>query len=753
MSIAVSAEHLAIQASIRKWAAAVDPLATVRALEPGRPPHAEIATKDKTAGGAALGRAATSAGDAVPRLWADLADLGLFAIAVPEQCGGAGGDVLDLAVALEEVTAALVPGPVLSTLLAELVLAGQATRPAARRLLPLLAAGRASFAVGCGGLAAGCGELAVGCGGLAAERVAGGGLRVDGRIEAVAGAAEATHLLLAAGDTWFVVPGDRAGVRLSPRTPLDFSRSLADLELTGVLVAPGEVLADGLAGAVRVAAATLGAVEAAAVAGWCVRTATEYAKVRRQFGHAIGSFQAVKHLCAGMLCRSERATAMAWDAARAMSDAPQEAPLASAAAAALALDAAVENAKDCIQVLGGIGFTWEHDAHLYLRRAVALRQLLGGGAAWRRRGARLTLDGARRSLRIPVEAQVREAVRDRVREIAARPAPERRAALVEAGYLTPEWPAPYGLGAGAAEQLTIDQELAAAGVGRPDLAIAGWAVPTILRHGTDAQRERFAGPSLRGEITWCQLFSEPEAGSDLASLRTRAAPAEGGWRLSGQKVWTSRAGEADWGICLARTDPGAAKHRGLTYFLVAMRDPGVDVRPLREMTGRSMFNEVFLDGVFVPDDCVVGRPGDGWRLARGTLAFERVAMGRGSSLGEAVENLVATVRGTTDPAVLDQLGALVADGLAVSLLGVRSVLRRLHGTPADTESAVAKLVGVGHRQAVAEAALTLSGPLGAVAGPTTEQFLLTRCLSIAGGTTQILLTVVAERILGLPREG
>ena len=761
MSIAISAEQLAIQASIRKWASAAGPLATVRALEPGRPP-AEAATAQH---------------------WADLAGLGVFAIAVPEQYGGAGGDVVDLAAALEEVTAALVPGPILPTLLAELVLIGLADRPAAKRLLPELATGTASVAMSLNGGTldtrtpnmgnrdadtpdTGTGETrtpdpgardsgASEAGALTATRLSGGALCVRGRFGSLLGAG-ATHLLLAAGDTWFVIPADHPGVRLSPRTPLDFSRALAEVELTDVVVAPDAVLGDGLRDRVRDAAAMLGAVEAAAVAGWCLRTATEYAKVRRQFGHPIGSFQAVKHLCASMLCRAERCTALAWDAARAFGTAPGEAALAASAAAAIALDAAVDNAKDCIQVLGGIGFTWEHDAHLYLRRALAVRQLLGGGPVWRRRSATLALGGARRSLRIPVPTEVGDAVRTRVEEIAARPEHQHRAALAETGYLAPEWPAPYGLEAGPAEQLTIDEELARAGVQRPDLAIAGWAVPTILRHGTAAQRERFAGPSLRGEITWCQLFSEPEAGSDLASLRTRAQRVDGGWRLTGQKVWTSRAGQADWGICLARTDPAAAKHRGLSYFLVAMRDPGIDIRPLREITGRSMFNEVFLDDVFVPDECVVGEPGDGWRLARGTLEFERVAIGRGSSLGEGMEKLVATVRGgpqAEDPIVLDRLGALVADGLAVSLLGLRSVLHRLHGTPSAAESAVAKLVGVGQRQAIAEAALVWSGADGATAGAVAEQFLLTRCLSIAGGTTQILLTLVAERVLGLPREG
>src|SRR5439155_10213537 len=180
----------------------------------------------------------------------------------------------------------------------------------------------------------------------------------------------------------------------------------------------------------------------------------------------------------------------------------------------------------------------------------------------------------------------------------------------------------------------------------------------------------------RGEIEWCQLFSEPDAGSDLAALRTAASRVDGGWRLRGQKVWTSRAREADWAICLARTDPAAPKHEGITYFLVDMRSAGIEVRPLREITGDARFNEVFLDGVEVPDDCVVGEVNGGWRLARATLANERVAMSGGSSLGEAVERLLARVV-DPDPVTRERLGALVAQGAAGALVDFRATLRLL----------------------------------------------------------------------------
>jgi 3-oxochol-4-en-24-oyl-CoA dehydrogenase len=246
------------------------------------------------------------------------------------------------------------------------------------------------------------------------------------------------------------------------------------------------------------------------------------------------------------------------------------------------------------------------------------------------------------------------------------------------------------------------------------------------------------------EIAWCQLFSEPEAGSDLASLRTRAERADGGWRLTGQKVWTSLARQADWAICLARTDPDVPKHEGLTFFLVDMRAPGLDIRPLREITGRAVFNEVFLDDVFVPDDCVLGAPGDGWRIAMSTLATERTAMGAGPAVDEAVERLLAA-GGAADPVFAERTGVHVSGSLAAALLDVRAA-----------HPAIRKLIGTGHRQAVAETTLELLGPDGAAdAGPAGDaiyQFLLTRCLSIAGGTTQILLNQVGERVLGLPRE-
>ena len=337
-----------------------------------------------------------------------------------------------------------------------------------------------------------------------------------------------------------------------------------------------------------------------------------------------------------------------------------------------------------------------------------------------------------------------------MRRIAALSEHHRRTELAEAGLLAPHWPTPWGRSAGPLEQLVVDEELAAAGIDRPDLKIGAWAAPTVIAHGTEQQQERFVGPTLSGELTWCQLFSEPGAGSDLASLRTRAVRDEGGWRLTGQKVWTSLAREADWGICLARTDPEARPHAGITYFLLDMRSDGIEVRPLREMTGELMFNEVFLDDVFVPDECVVGEVDGGWRLARTTLANERVAMA-GTRLGDSVERALAVAEESRRP----EVGRAVALATAVKLLGTRATLRSLAGQEPGLESSVAKLVGVRSRQDSAELVVDLLGSRvltdDEVTRAALHELLLTRCLSIAGGTTQVLRNVAGERILGLPR--
>jgi hypothetical protein len=671
--------------------------------------------------------------DAWRPVFASLAELGLFGVAVAEDQGGAGGSIEDLCAMVEEAAKTLVPGPVATTALATVV---------------LCETGSSSELLG---------ELASG------ERFAGLALdadvrfdqetsRASGTVPWVLGAAPGGVLLLPADGNWVLVDTADDGVSVEPLQAADFSRPLARVVLTAAeATSLGEQPVANLA-------ATVLAAEAAGVTRWALDTAVAYAKVREQFGKPIGSFQAIKHLCAEMLCRAEQAEVAASDAARAAraageSDADQFA-IAAAVAASICIATAKANVKDCIQVLGGIGCTWEHDAHLYLRRAHSIGRFLGGAERWLRRVAALTRAGVRRRLGIDLSEveSLRPEIAAAVGEVAMLPEEKRQVALAEAGLQAPHWPAPYGRDASPAEQLLIDQELAAAGVVRPDLVIGWWAAPTILEHGTPEQIEQFVPATLRGEFLWCQLFSEPGAGSDLASLRTKAVRGEGGWLLTGQKVWTSAAHKARWGVCLARTDPNAPKHKGITYFLVDMRSPGIEIRPLREITGNALFNEVFLDNVFVPDEMVVGTVNDGWRLARTTLANERIAMATGTALGNPMEELLKVLAELDlDAADQDRLARLIVTAATGALLDQRIAQLAVGGQDPGAQSSVRKLIGVRYRQALAEYMMDVSEGGGLVDNRAVFDFLNTRCLTIAGGTEQILLTVAAERLLGLPR--
>jgi alkylation response protein AidB-like acyl-CoA dehydrogenase len=563
---------------------------------------------------------------------------------------------------------------------------------------------------------------------------------------------------------------DAGDVAVTPLDGMDLTRPVARVSASKVPAPAGRVLSGLSPDLVRGLAATLFAAEACGLAGWAVDTAASYAKIRQQFGRPIGQFQAVKHRCAWMLTAAEQAAAVAWDAARACpetagaDDAGRD--FAAAAAATVAVDAAVSCTHECIQVLGGIGYTWEHDAQLYYRRALSLRALVGTAAAWATRAGRLALDGATRplSVELPDEAAaVRAQVRDDLAAIAAAPKAEQAERLASGGWVTPHLPAPWGRDASPLEQLVIAEELQAAGLRTPGLGIGAWVVPALVQYGTPEQQQRFLPATLSGATVWCQLFSEPGAGSDLASLTTRAqravkgdGEAGGGWRLSGQKVWTSLAKHAAWAICIARTDPDVPRHDGITYFLVDMASPGITVRPLKEMTGDSLFNEVFLDDVFVPDEQVVGAVNGGWKVARTTLANERVSLSQSWTFGCGAADLLEVVSGlgeTPDAALLERTGRLVSEGHAIDLLGVRATLKRLSGTEPGATGSVRKVLGMRYAQRIADECWALSGAEGAVYGTRwSRAVLFTRALTIGGGTTDVQLNIIGERLLDLPRD-
>ena len=723
MSIATTPDQTEIQSSIKAWAKSADPVATVRVQE--EDPEAWKA------------------------VWPRLAELGLFGVAIAEEHGGAGAEIVDLACMLETAAAHMAPGPVLSTALTG-VLVSRAGGAVAQALGETLAEGGLPVGV-CLGIGTatldGSGEV-TGDPGIAYGGTPGGGLLLPVEIDG------ATR--------WALLEAGTAGVTVTPSTPYDISASIGRVRLEGVTIPADRILEGITTEHVHQLFVTLAAAEAAGVADYTLATAVDYAKIREQFGRTIGSFQSIKHLAADMLCRTEQVRALAWDAAVAaedLTDSDSELPVAAAVAGALAFDNAVRNSQDCIQILGGIGFTFEHEAHFYMRRASALRQIIGGSARWRRSLAELTLAGRRRHLDIDLSEidgldAKREEIRALVAKVAAVEGDERKQALADTGLFMPHLPEPWGLGAGPAEQLLIDSELESAGVTRHDITIGGWAVPTILQAAPE-HADLLVPGTMAGKIRWCQLFSEPGAGSDLAALRTTAEKVDGGWKLNGQKVWTSLAREADWAMCLARTDSGAPKHKGITYFLVDMRSEGIRTRPLREITGEALFNEVYLEDLFVPDEFQIGTVNDGWKIARTTLANERVAMGGGSSLGDAAEEIIGLINAagvSGDALVLDEFGKHVADGVVGNLLDLRTALRSLAGSGPGAESSVRKIVGVRHRQDIAEFGLELTGTGGVEFTEQGRKFLMVRCLSIAGGTEQVLLNVVGERILGLPRD-
>jgi alkylation response protein AidB-like acyl-CoA dehydrogenase len=348
----------------------------------------------------------------------------------------------------------------------------------------------------------------------------------------------------------------------------------------------------------------------------------------------------------------------------------------------------------------------------------------------------------------------------------AHPSPTGRQ-LAEAGYVAPHWPSPWGHDADPVHQLTIDDELRRAGVRRPMNPIGiGWAGPTILHAGTDAQRDRYLMPLLAGDELWCQLFSEPNAGSDLAALTTRAFRDGDTYVVQGQKIWTSLAQHARFGILIARTDPDATKHRGISYFICPMDTPGVEVRPITEMTGVQLFNEVFFDDVRIPAENLVGLENEGWSLAKVTLANERVSLSSEGALwgrGPSAHDLIDLVRkngGAADPLVRQRVAALYIEAEVLRLIRLRSLTAQVRGEPPGPEASVRKVLADEHGQRImglakdlagTDGLLTGSGPFGR-AGEWDYGFLFAPALTIGGGTAEVQRNIIGERALGLPHD-
>lgn len=707
--------------------------------------HTELASVAKrfvNSQGKALAREATDGSvDRVGGMWSGMASQGWPGLHLDESYGGLGYGIAELGVVLAELGRVVAPVPLAATTVVSALIAQAGDDDQRSRYLPGLADGSrtAAFSLGVEAMVS-----------TAPMR------SLSGVAPAVIGGRDAHLVAVVIDEDVVLIDTGIAEVVTTATDPLDNTLGIVRLQIDGLVIDDPQVIR-GAARRMRALALTLYAADALGNAEATLQASVAYAKTREQFGRPIGSFQAVKHHCANMAVKTELATAAVWDACRAdVSGIDFE--MAAVAGAAIAFDAAIHNAQLNIQIHGGMGFTWEHDAHIFLRRAVALAQLLGPLAALQDAVYRMSTEGIERhyAVALPPEAErFRAEVRDFADEYRKLDSRSARELAVRTGYIAPHWPVPHGRAAGPIEQLVIDQELD--DLKLPNLGIGGWILQTVLQHGSAGQIQRWLGPGLMGEQVWCQLFSEPDAGSDAAAIRTRGVKVDGGWSITGLKIWTSGAEGAHRGLATVRTDAQASKRGGLTTMVLDMQAQGVSVRPLREMTGLAMFNEVFLDSVFVPDEDVLGPVGAGWEVARATLGNERVTIGGGAYRGITASELIPALSSSSyagDRGMQRRIGALIADEHAMHLLGLRRDARALANAERGNEGNVAKLLSAEHAQRVSELAVEFHGAAVAVgdAPRVTFEYLFDRCLTIGGGTSEISRNVIAERLLGLPRD-
>lgn len=728
MPIAITPEHQDLADSVRSFVARVAPSEVLHAaLET---PSTELVNP--------------------PPYWQAASEQGLQGVHLAESVGGQGFGILELAIVLAEFGHGAVPGPFVPSAIASALIA--AHDPDAK-VLAELASGAAigAYALDSGLTATRQGDVLV----------------IRGEVRAVPAAAQASILVLPvaidSGEEWVVLRSDQLEIR--PVRSIDPLRPVADVCANAVEVGDDVVLADLSMTKAHALMTTLLSAEAVGVARWATETASAYAKIREQFGRPIGQFQAIKHKCAEMIADTERATAAVWDAARALDETGEDTHVAFAAAVAatLAPAAAQRCTQDCIQVHGGIGFTWEHDTNVYYRRALLLAACFGRASEYPQRVVDTATTTGMRAVDIdldPDTEKLRAEIRAEVAAFKEMDREARKVAIAEAGWVLPYLPKPWGRASSPVEQVIIAQEFTAGRVKRPQVGIAAWIIPSIVAFGTEEQQQRFLPPTFRGEMVWCQLFSEPGAGSDLAGLSTKATKVDGGWRITGQKIWTTAAQFSQWGALLARSDPNAPKHQGITYFLLDMKSEGVTVKPLRELTGQEFFNTVYIDDVFVPDEYVLGEVNRGWEVSRNTLTAERVSIG-GSDLNflASLPQFVEFVRdGHFDQVARHRAGQLIAEGHAAKVLNLRSTLLTLAGGDAMPSAAISKLLSMRTGQGYAEFAVSSFGTDAVIADPNTPQgkwgeFLLSsRATTIYGGTSEVQLNIIAERLLGLPRD-
>ena len=748
-----------------------------------------------------------------PAVWQRLCgDLALAGVHIPERYGGQGFTAEELAIVVEEMGRALLCAPYFSSavLAATAILyAGRETDKA--ELLPAIAAGErlAALAVTepAGHWDTSSIETTVSHGRLSGAK----SFVVDGHTaEVLVVAARRPGSHGADGLSLYVVDAAADGVSRRLLTTVDATRKLARIDFDQVearLVGDEGTAGPALKRTLDLATVAL-ANEMVGGAAALLESAVDYANMRVQFGRAIGSFQAIKHRCADLLLTVELAKSAAYQAAHAAAEDDADLPALASLAKAAASDAYMRAARDCIQIHGGIGFTWDNDTHLWYKRAKSSEALLGDAAFHRehlmqnwRVPAPTTPQADTPLSTAPDDDADTAAIRGEVRDwLALNWNPDAslvdwRGKLADSGWGMPTWPKQwFGRNLPQALAPAVDAEFArinAVGVAKTGIRLL--AAATLLEHGNDAQKANHLRRILTGEDTWCQLFSEPGSGSDLAGATTRADFDGSNWIVNGQKVWTTSAHHADYGLLLARTDWDSPKHQGLSYFIVGMRQPGVEVRPLKQMNGHASFNQVFFTDAVIPPENQIGKTGEGWQVAITTLAHER--RGADGLRGQARErdlpgriyteerqeiatvmepykwypqragrvDLVVDQANATgrmdDPVVRQEIAKLLTMARSAEWTARRARAAQEQGRPQGPEGSLGKLASSNvARQAnhvhtmIAGADAMLSGEDGPLDGLIAEVLVSVPATSIAGGTDEIQRNIIAERVLGMPRE-
>jgi alkylation response protein AidB-like acyl-CoA dehydrogenase len=740
-------------------------------------------------------RASLDGGPAIDtETWKSLVDLGVVALSASETIGGPGAQVIDEVLVAEQLGAAAAAVPVACVSAAATVLNALSGDPARALASSIFAEGRPVL-------------LAVSARkgmrlGVTAQRHRDQWTLTGEITDVLEGAAAATLLVRADatdGPAYFAVEASAAADQPS----LDQGQRLARLSLeASPATFVGRPADDGsLTASVLARVRLLLAAQALGAAARTLAVTVTYARQRVAFGQPIGRFQAIKHPLAEMLVMVENARSAVYNAAWSL-DAGNVSQREVLMAKAVATENAVKVVHQSIQSHGGIGFTWEHELHLLLRRSKAAELALGQpDELFQQIGADLVAEQITSGLRsrpalnvVAADNAFREELRGWLDENLPagwgtqafrmpRGADERREFLrdmqrtfASGNWAGIHWPKEHGgRAATLAQQVIYNAELVGRGIpqmpGHRGLTIVG---PTLIEHGTAAQRERFLLRIRNGADLWAGGFSEPEAGSDLASLRTRGVIKGDSVVVNGQKIWTSSAHWCNWIYTLVRTDPAAAKHEGISVVAIPLDAPGITVRPIRQMNGPSHFNEVFFEDVEVPVENIVGPVNEGWRVNRTTLSHEHFTLFIGSqaryrrSLDDIIDlartapwNTDGPAARSSDPHVQARLGRAWCTSQLIMINGLRNVARVESGHAPGAEGSIAKVFGQESEKHLFELAIDIAGPAGLLDrgahgalgnGKWLFGYLGARAATIGGGTSEIHKNKIAEGVLGLPRD-